>query len=86
MAEGVVIYPLSLQVAELALVIKIVIRKGPCDAIFIKQDVLTCIFIDFCALIVLGGLFVGAFAHGLLLVVGARPRRYLINGLGLDRP
>ena len=86
MAEGMVIYPLSLEVSELPLVIEIVIREGPSDAIFIKQDVLTCVFIDFCALIVLRSLLVGAFAHGLLLIVGARPGCYLINGLGLDRP
>ena len=34
----------------------------------------------------LRGLLVGASTHGLLLVVGARPRCYLINGLGLDWP
>ena len=65
--------------------IEIVIRKGPSDAIFLKQ-VLSCVFIDFCALIVLRGLLVGASAHGLLLILGARPGCYLINGLGLDRP
>ena len=65
--------------------IEIVIRKGPSDAIFLKQ-VLSCVFIDFCALIVLRSLLIGAFAHGLLLIVGARPGCYLITGLGLDRP
>ena len=81
-----VVYPLSLKVSKLPLVIKIVIRKGSSDAIFIDQDVLTCVFIDFCALIVLRGLFVGASAHRLLFIVGTGPGCYLINGLGLDRP
>ena len=85
MAEGMVIYPLSLQVSELSLVIEIVIWKGPSDAIFINQIVLTCVFIDFCALIVLRGLLVGASTHGLMLIMRAWPGCYLINGLGLDR-